>query len=329
MVTINDVARKAGVSVSTVSRVLRDYPNISAMTKQKVLDAVEELNYVPNAIASALSSKKFDRVAIWVNVNDSRQAIDEINMQYIFGAFSKAQEINMNLFPVFSQMLGEASTSELIRYFKSEGITGIIIYGLNKHNQNLIDLIDKKIFKIVVVDAPNVNENTSSVTVNHYTGQYEVAKKLIKDHKHKELLYLAGKEDGYVTDMRLEGMKRLQQEAKFNMNVQYADFSEKKAREFTFKYGEKSNVIVCASDLMAIGAKNALKEMNIFRPVCGYDGITLMGYDGEGMYTVKQDFKYVSQAAIYEMHQLLNEGIGRSVLLDFEITQLHYEDIIV
>ncbi len=329
MVTINDVARKAGVSVSTVSRVLRAYPNISDTTKQKVMAAVEELNYVPNAIASALSSKKFDRVAIWINVNDQRQAIDEINMQYVFGAFSKAEQINMSLFPVFSQMLGKADTNELIRYFKSEGITGIIVYGLNKQNENLIELINRKIFKIVVVDAPNVNETTSSVTVNHYTGQYAVAKKLIEEGPHKKILYFAGKENGYVTDMRLEGMRRLQNEYGFEMNVQYADFSERKSRDLTFKYGKECDIIVCASDLMAIGAKNALKEMDIFKPVCGYDGITLMGYDGEGMYTVKQDFKYVSQAAICEMDRLLAGDTGKSVLLDYEIIQLHYEDVIV
>lgn len=104
--------------------------------------------------------------------------------------------------------------------------------------------------------------------------------------------------------------------------------SVKKAREFTFHYGDRADVIVCASDLMAIGAKNALVEMNIFRPVCGYDGISLMGYAGERMNTVKQDFCHISEVAVDEMQRLLSGEKGRSVLLDYELVQLTYEDII-
>lgn len=48
-------------------------------------------------------------------------------------------------------------------------------------------------------------------------------------------------------------------------------------------------MVVCASDLMAIGAMNALIDMDIFRPVCGFDGITLMGYVGKQMNTIRQD----------------------------------------
>ena len=50
------------------------------------------------------------------------------------------------------------------------------------------------------------------------------------------------------------------------------------------------DIIICASDMMAIGAMRALTEMDIFRPVCGFDGISLMGYAGKQMNTVKQNF---------------------------------------
>ena len=65
---------------------------------------------------------------------------------------------------------------------------------------------------------------------------------------------------------------------------------------------------MCASDLMAIGAMRALTEMDIFRPVCGFDGITLMGYAGKQMNTVRQGFAEVSAAAVEELHYLLNGG---------------------
>lgn len=64
MVSIKDVAKRAGVAISTVSKVLNHYPNVSEETKRKVNEAVEELNFVPNSVAAALSSKQSGRVAI-------------------------------------------------------------------------------------------------------------------------------------------------------------------------------------------------------------------------------------------------------------------------
>lgn len=327
-VTINDVAKKAGVAVSTVSKVLKNYPNISQKTKDKVMDAVKELNYVPNSIASALSSKNYNKIALWININNKRQAIDEINMQYMFGAFNEAKKYGIELITIFSPLYENATVDEIIRDLKAQGVKGIIIYGLSKLNIELNKLVDMEIFKCVVVDAPNVNSVTTSVSVDHYSGQYEVAKKTITGHYCKKLLYITGGKEGYVTDMRIAGMKKLQKEFGFEMNIQYADFSEKKAYEITKKYGEEYDVIVCASDLMAIGAKHALIELDVFRPLCGYDGITLMAYAGEDMNTVKQDFYHVSQIAIDEMQRLLNGEYGHGILVDYEVTSLNYQDII-
>ena len=69
--TIKQVAEKAGVSISTVSKVLKNYTNISEETRTKVLKAVKELNYVPNSTASHLSSKNKDKVALYIYINDN------------------------------------------------------------------------------------------------------------------------------------------------------------------------------------------------------------------------------------------------------------------
>ena len=65
MVSIKDVARHAGVAISTVSKVLNHYPNVSEETKKKVNEAVEELNFLPNSVAAALSSKQAGGMAIY------------------------------------------------------------------------------------------------------------------------------------------------------------------------------------------------------------------------------------------------------------------------
>ena len=75
--------------------------------------------------------------------------------------------------------------------------------------------------------------------------------------------------------------------------VKYADFLEDRAEEIAMEYGKDVDVIVCASDLMAVGAKSAMKQMQINKPICGFDGISLMEYAGHGIYTVNQDFSQI------------------------------------
>ncbi len=329
MSTINDVSKMAGVAPSTVSKVINNYPNVTEKTRKKVLSAIDELRYVPNMMAAALSSKNYNRVAIWININMMKQSIDEVSMQYIHGAFSKGKELGMNLLPIFSPMFEHSEIIDLERYLKSESVTGIIIYGLNKNSDILRKLMEKQEMSFVVVDAPFVDEKISSVMIDHFEGQYQVAKQTIKDEFCKQILYIAGKRDGFVTDMRLAAIKKLKDELSVDLKIRYADFSEKKARRIAFKHGEEADVIVCASDLMAIGVKSALKEMDIFRPVCGFDGIRLMGYAGERMYTCKQDFFNISEVAVLEMQRLISGEKGRSKILNHDIIRMDYTDVIL
>ena len=94
------------------------------------------------------------------------------------------------------------------------------------------------------------------------------------------------------------------------------------------KYAKNKDVVVCASDLMAIGAMNALIDMDIFRPVCGFDGITLMGYVGKQMNTVKQDFYSISSRAVEEVKRLMDGEAGRQVVMPHSIVKMYYKDII-
>ncbi len=328
MVSIKDVAKHAGVAISTVSKVLNNYPNVSEETKRKVNEAIKELNFIPNTIASALSSKQAGRVALLMNLNTQTQAIDEIGMQYLFGAINECKNLNLDVITVFMSMIRDKSPEEMEQYFRAQSITGIIIYGLSKEDTRLHKFILSGNFKMVVVDAPFVNQTTSSIGINHKEAQKEVAAKTIRDNNGKRILYINGKKNGYVTDERLQGMKELADEMNLTLFVRNGEFSEYKARQITFQYAMNKDIVVCASDLMAIGAMKALIEMDIFRPVCGFDGITLMGYVGKQMNTIKQNFSNVSKEAVCELSRLLNGESGRKRILPYEIVRLRYEDII-
>ena len=328
MVSIKDVARAAGVAISTVSKVLNGYPNVGEETKVKVNRAVEELNFVPNSVAAALSSKQSGRVALLMHLNQKTQAIDEINMQYIQGAIHKAMELNLDVITLFFSMFKNKTVEELTRYLQSQSICGLIIYGMSRENHVLHELVAGQNFKCVVIDAPFVNESTSSVGINQLKAQYDVARKTIEDNNGRRILYITGKKDGFATEDRLSGMKELVDELKLVMTVKNGEFSELQARNITMKYGEKYDVIVCASDLMAIGAMKALTEMDIFRPVCGFDGIILMGYVGKQMNTVHQDFAGISAVAMEELQLLMDGKTGERIDIPHYLDRMKYLDII-
>lgn len=328
MVSIKDVAQKAGVATSTVSKVLNNYPNISEETKRKVNEAIAELNFVPNAVASMLSSKQSGRVAIIMNQSTQTNAIDEIDMRYLSGALMKAKEKGMDVITFFFSMFEDKSAEDIAGYLKSQNIAGIVFFGLSKEDKELIRLVELEEFKCVLIDAPLVNESTSCVWVNQEEAQYEVAREVLKTDPVKSVLYIKGKENGFVTEPRLQGIKRLCEEKNIDLTVKKGEFSEKMARELTLEYAVDYDMIACASDLMAIGAMKALTEMDIFRPVCGFDGITLMGYVGKHMTTVRQDFYDLSSIAMEELDLLLHGSKGREVLKKHEIVRIKYLDII-
>jgi len=121
LVSIRDVAREAGVAVNA---------------------AIAELGFVPNTIAAALSSKKTGRIALVLDVNRHAQTVDEIPMQYIIGAINRAKEKGMDIITVFFTMIAEMSVDEMVRYFQSQSIEGLIICGLSKDDVMLRRLVD-------------------------------------------------------------------------------------------------------------------------------------------------------------------------------------------
>lgn len=329
MATIKDVAAEAGVAISTVSKVLNDYPGVSASTKEKVNSAIERLSFKPNAVASALSSKKTGRIALLMNMGSRTGAIDQINMQYLSGAIKAAREYELDAITIFFNMIEDMDLDSLISYLKSQSVEGIIVYGMSKDHQVLIDLIKSQVFKAVVMDAPLHNESTSAVWIDHEKAQADVLLKTMEGIEGNRVLYIAGKESSFVTEYKLKGIRLVESMVEAPTAVYYGDYSELKAREITIKHATECDVIACGSDLMAIGAMRALMDMDIFKPVCGFDGIILMAYAGKQMNTVKQDFDGLSHAAVAELKQLIDGKTGDNVYVEYELARMKYEDVLM
>lgn len=329
MISINDVAKRAGVAKSTVSKVLNNYQLVSNETRMKVEKAVEELGYVPNPVAVSLSKKEFNRVGLIVDIRHNSQFIDEISMQYLTGAFEKAKEYQIDVVTFFSSQFDGMSSKEVTSYLQSQRINCLIIYHLSIENKNLYKLIEKQEFYCVLVDSHIINDKTSCISVDHYAAQYGVAKKTLDENDYKrKILYIAGGIGGYITNQRMAAMKKLQKEYKFELTIKYGDFNEHKARNIVMEHGLDTDIIMCASDMMAVGAVFALTDLDIFKPVCGFDGISLVGYTKIGFNTVKQSFNMKSKAAFDELKHLLDGGKGQSIIMPHEVCRIDYMDVI-
>lgn len=324
MVSIKDVAKRAGVAVSTVSKVINGYPNVSEGTKKKVRQAIDELHYVPNAIAAALSSKSSTRIAMLVNSSQHSSSIDEIDMKYLSGALAEAKENGLEIRTFFFSMFEDMKCEDIIRDFESQRIGALIFYGINRNDQVMWDLIRHEQFKSVLVDTPIVEKNISSVWIDQAQAQFDVAEKTYPQVNGKKLLYVAGKKDGYVTGGRIEGITRFAEKYGMELIVRYGDFSEEKARDIVLEDGKDADMIACASDLMAVGAMFAVRRLGKKVPICGFDGIGLLEYAEESINSVRQDFAGISAEAVREAMRLIKGGTGKNIIMDYELVTPEY-----
>ncbi len=319
MANMNDVAKYAGVSKSTVSKVLNNYPNLSDKTVKIVMDAITELGYVPNQTASSLSKKDFKKVGIIFKVNDKEQTIDEINMQYLIAIDDTCSQINIEYSVIFQRTLENKSPEEIIAYLKSKSITALVVLGLSKDEESLYEVITREIFPAVVTEVEFTTKKISSVGTNNFKAQYDVAKQAIEKYQAKKVLYIKGKQNGYITAERFRAMVLLADE--FDLEMDYADgeFNETIAYDYIKNNECDFDLIVCASDLMAIGVKRALAEKQLDIPITGFDGISLLNYVGQGISSVKQDFYTFARESVHQAIRMQNGEPGTKIEVDYKL----------
>lgn len=319
MANMNDVANLAGVSKSTVSKVINGYSSLSPDTIKKVNEAIRELGYVPNVSASSLSKKNIKKVGVLLKVNDRNQVIDEIYMHYLLGVDAACTIDKIETSIIFTNAIENKTCDELIAYLHSKSITSLVIIGIAKDDIELNELVERQAFPTVVTEARITNKRTSSVGIDSTMAQYEVAKQAIVDHSPQSILYIEGKTNGYISEYRKAGIKKLESELGLDIEYFNGGFSEERVYNHIMSLDKKYDLIICASDLMAVGAKRALQKRKEFSHIVGFDGINLLSYVANDIPTVKQDFYQMAITAIEEAIRLQNGGKSRIVEIPYLI----------
>ncbi|WP_226672543.1 LacI family DNA-binding transcriptional regulator [Rossellomorea aquimaris] len=324
MTTIKDIARVAGVSVTTVSRALNGYSDVNEDTRKKIAQVAKELNYSPNSIARSLVMKKSKTIGLLVSGFTKESVKDNFIVEVLAGIneFVSGSDYDLVLFNTNSSKQREKTYTQLCR---ERRVDGVIIQGIRTDDPYLHEVVESDI-PCVLIDIPLESTNVSHVTTDNVLGAEKAVGHLI-DQGHRTIGMINGHEFAFVSQQRLEGYYAALDHAQIKRHPSYivnGAFTEESGREAAnqlLKSHPEITAIFCASDLMAIGAIGAANELNIKVPedlsIVGYDDILLASYISPKLTTIQQNkFQLGYEAARLLMELLTNQSETHRMVLD-------------
>ncbi|WP_166000777.1 LacI family DNA-binding transcriptional regulator [Bacillus sp. Cs-700] len=302
-----DVAKKAGVSQSTVSRVLNNYPYIKTATKEKVLTAINELGFTRDEIARSLASKKTRTIGLIVG--DITNPFFSESAKVIT---TKAQEMEYDVI-LCNTNHNEENLNKYIQTLVGKRVDGIIIASADKDNEKIKELYDNG-FPIVLYNSMMEHDHVNYIAVNNYRGAQLAVEHLYHLH-HKEISYIAGPTKYLTTHLRNEGFKDALKQFGLPLHEEYVynqEFSYDEVYQFTKKLlnGEKRPTsFFSASDQMALAILDAAASENIRVPeelsVIGFDDIDLAKNRYIGLTTITQPKEKMAKLTLEKLIGLI------------------------
>jgi len=303
--TIVDVARAAGVSVSTVSRVVREHTDVGAATRARVRETIDLLGYRPSPIARALVSGQSRLLTLLVS--------DISNPFYPQLAKAVEQEAKKEGYAVVICNTADRTT-ETRRYVERllrQGLDGVIHASVAHDEQVLVSLMaDER--RIVFTNRRPSQPAVSYVVSDNEGGAADLTRHLLS-LGHRRVGFIAGPRYARNSIERLKGFQRAMQEvANTKAFVTVGDFSVESGRRAVLEWLKSEDVptaIIAVNDSVALGALGALADSRLRVP----DDIALAGFDGTqlaaspllSLTTVDQHIECLGQRSVQILLQQL------------------------
>ena len=308
-VTIRDVAKKAGVSITTVSKALNDYPDANPDTRKHIQEIARQMNYVPNAAGRCMGGR-VDKV-IGLLINDLRP-MDPSGAVYgvLSGVCHACQDNNIEFILVTTDSVQQTQRPLKVLCLKKQ-LTGLVCTGFRLHDPYLQQL-DEIDIPCAFIDIRTSSPDVLNITMDNERAAYEAVSFLIKNGR-RNIALVNGSSEADVALLRGSGYRRALTEAGLVLRpdrMLMADFDSSlayaKVKELLERDGAV-DALFCASDVMALGACKAIEELGLTVgdqvAVVGFDDIPEARYLYGGLTTVRQDFYltgYMAGKAIYE-----------------------------
>lgn len=276
-ITIRDLALKLNVSVSTVSRALRNAPDINQETRKSVLDMAQKLKYEPNRIAQNLRSKKTNTLGV---------IVPEIAFHFFSASISGIQEYAAQqgyTIMITQSMENYTMEQDNLQMLVSNRVDGLII-SLSSETKNvdhLKEVLEKNI-PLIMFDRVSDELNVSKVVVDDHDGAFRAVSHLIKTDC-KRIAFLCGPENLYISQQRKRGYMDAMK--KYNMPVSEELMIHTKDLHTDHVQGarrlldlpERPDAIFCFIDPFAITTIQLAKEKGISIP----EELSLVGFTDE------------------------------------------------
>ncbi|MEZ8414405.1 LacI family DNA-binding transcriptional regulator [Vibrio splendidus] len=298
-ITFKDVAKLAGVSTQTVSRVTNGSQDVAESTRNKVNAAIKQLGYVPNKGAQMLSRAKSTSVGLVtldMALHGAAMIANGVRMQaHDMGygvAFSVVSEPNL------------ANTREAIRELMAQQVDSIIL-NVPLESADAEWLVEQyQHLNLIFIDVPS-NSQVNYVCGDHAEGAKLAAQHLLESGR-TDFLLITGPNESSASKIRHQSWLAALSDAESKVQYQYqgnwqAESGYLGVREAVAKQAV-FNAVLVASDQMALGALRALQELQIPVPdkvaVVGFDGIEDSAFFNPPLTTIKQDFTTVGRQAV-------------------------------
>lgn len=312
MASIKDIARRAGVSVTTVSLVLNNKGSISEETRSRVMEIVREMNYTRNTQARNLRNQE-TRV-----IGYSQQAhVDQENV--IYSTFLQQISIQLEETNRYILFFNEKSEDDLETYEKliaSQRVDGFILSYTRQNDVRFHYLVDQNVpFVVFGRSLTPADAKTHWVDVDNELGMYSVTQHLL-ERGHRRIGIIGWEEGSWVSGLRVQGYQRALAEAGIPYDPALLARTEDSAAQghecarSLMQLADPPTAICATSDILAAGVLRYIQENGLRVAVTGYDDHPISRLTNPALTTVHQPLAQVAQKiAELMIDQLDNKNI--------------------
>lgn len=317
-VTIKDVAKEAGVSISTVSFALNNVDVINPETKKRVLEAASKLNYTPDLNGRNLKAQATGVLGLFLGAIRGPY-YGELSDSIYHACKEKNYELEIFL---------STDSNHIMTNILGRRVDGAIVLN-SAIGENEARILEEKGIPTVYIDRISESEMSSSVVFDSYNGG-EKAASFLMELGHKKFMLIQGETGNYDGIEREKGFKEALRNAGITLEKDYilkGEFEREAAYNSVTAFLETGkplpDAIFAANDLSAIGVMAALKDGGVNVPkdvsVMGCDDIEMTRLMSPSITTIRTNFERQGIIAVEELTNLIRGEHGKVITINGRI----------
>lgn len=322
MITIKEIAKRCGVSPSTVSKVIKDYPTIPEETKKKVRQVIEETGYVPNFAASSLSSGDYRNIGILGFLNDKESPLSNHLFMSILASFQK--EITKHGYDlVFIDTQNNQTPKSFLMDCERKMVGGVLLFG-NLYDAKMQEVMNSR---IPCIGFDYEGENINSVYTKGGRALYQLTSYIIESG-HKNIIFVTGDMNS-MTEKRIRGFTNSMKDHGLELNehsilhISYGNIEQAEAiTEKIIKDYPETTAIIYPDDVTAIVGMHRLRELGKKVPkdisIAGFDGAIFTKYLTHPLTTMRQDTNKIGTALAKTLIETIKDPQGGRRIVEFD-----------